>query len=296
MTIQRFEALEKFKATFLIALVVGLWGCASPTQKSVADWHDAVVAVREQSVTTFRAVNDLVREAQLKRAGTLAKLEEADFQVGLDADSLAAWNSALDSLAAYGAALSGLLSPDLASGVGSSTKVLGQTIATSAKSDVFQTRPGLASALEKLGTKLTSVAAGQSAKNIMVQADESVSGVLNQMARMINDDSGGSKSGVYQTVHANWTLKADEIRAKFLRAQTAADKEAIASQYATTLAQRDAADTGLLSLRRSLLDLAAAHSRMAAGGSMDATAVIASIREQTAFFKDLIADLRSTKN
>jgi len=281
--------------TVLLALSVALSGCAGPSQKSVADWHDAVVAVRDQSATTFRGVNDLVREAQLKRAATLANLKESDFQAGLDAQSIGAWNRALDSLAAYGAALSALLSPELTAGVGDSTKGLGESIATSSKSTVFQKQPGLASALGKLGGKLASLAAAQSAKSIMGQTDKAVGEVLDQMARMINDDSGDKETGIYQTVHANWTLQADEVRAEFLRAQTPVDKRDVATRYAAVLEQRDAADSALLGLRRSILELAAAHSRAAAGGPIDTSALIANVREQTAFFKGLLTDLKPAK-
>ena len=290
---ERFAVL---KATVLLALAAGLYGCAGPTQKSVADWHDAVVAVREQSATAFRGVNNLVREAQLKRAATLPNLKESDFHAGLDAESVAAWNRALDSLAAYSAALSTLLSPELAAGIGDSTKRLGESIATSSKSELFQKQPGLASALGKLGAKLASLAAGQGAKSIMAQTDEAVSQVLDQMARMINDDSKGKETGVYQTVHANWTLQADEVRSEFLSAQTPADKRNAAARYAAVLEQRDAADAALLTLRRSILELATAHSRAAAGGSMDTSALIASIREQTAFLKGLLTDLKPATN
>jgi hypothetical protein len=291
---ERFAILT---ATVLLALAVGVCGCAGPTQKSVADWHDAVVAVREQSATTFRGVNDLVREAQVKRAATLPNLKESDFTAGLDAQSIAAWNRALDSLAVYSAALSTQLNPDLATGGGGSTKQLGESIATSSNSKVFQEQPGLASALGMLGTKLASLAATQSAKSIMAQTDRSVNEVLGQMARMINDDSGDKETGIYQTVHTNWTQKADDIRTKeFLRAQTPAEKQSVAAQYAAVLEQRDAADAALLGLRTSLLELGAAHSRSAAGGTMDTSALIANIREQTAFFKGLLTDVKPAKN
>jgi hypothetical protein len=255
-----------------------------------------VVAVREQSGTTFRGVNNLVREAQLKRAANLPNLRESDFHPGLDAEAIAAWNRALDSLAAYSAALSTLLSPELPAGVGDSTKRLGESIAATSKSELFTKRPGLASALGKLGTKLASLAASQSAKSIMAETDKDVSEVLDQMARMINDDSGGKETGVYQTVHANWTLQADEIRTEFLRAQSPADKPKVAARYAAVLEQRDAADAALLGLRHSILELAAAHSRAAAGGPMDTSALIDNIREQIAFFKGLLGDLKPAKN
>jgi len=116
------------------------------------------------------------------------------------------------------------------------------------------------------------------------------------MARMINDDSGGKESGIYQTVHANWTLQADELRQEFLKAQTPADKRDVAARYAAVLEQRDAADAALLGLRRSILELAAAHSRAAGGGSMDTSALIANLREQTAFFKGLLTDLKPAQN
>lgn len=285
-------------ATVLLAFSAALGGCAGPTQKPLADWHDAVVAVREQSATTFRGgVNDLVREAQLTRAATLPSLKESDFTPGLDADSIAAWNRALDSLAAYSAALATLLSPELAAGVGDSTKRLGESIATSSKSDLLAKQPGLASALGKLGAKLASVTATRSAKDIMAQTDSAVSETLGQMARMINDDSGGKESGIYQTVYTNWTTQANEIRGvDFLSAQTPADKRNVAARYAAVLDQRAIAAAALLSLRRSLLDLAAAHSRAAAGGPMDTSVLIANVHEQTAFLKSLLADLKPAKN
>jgi hypothetical protein len=288
------KGLNLLKATALIALAAIVCGCSTPAPKAIADWHDAVLAVRDQSATTFRGVNDLVREAQLNRAANLPNLKESDFQPGLDATSIAAWNRALDSLTAYSAGLSTLVSPELASGVGDSTQRIAESIATTAKSDVFTQRPGLASALNKLGTKIASLSAGQSAKTIMAQADPAVNDVLNQMAKMIDDDSSGVQSGVYQTVHASWTVKADEIRVEFLRAP-ASEKRNVAAKYATTLEQRDAAEAAILGLKQSLLELAAAHSRAAAGGSMDTGALIANIREQTAFFKSLLNDLKPVK-
>jgi hypothetical protein len=285
-------------ASMLLALVAGLAGCAAPgpTPKAIADWHDAVVAVREQSVTTFRAVNDLVREAQIRRAANLPNLKEEDFHPGLDAESLATWNSALDTLATYSAALSTLLSPDLAAGVGASTKQLGESIAASSNSTVFKKQPGLASAFGKLGAKIASIAAGQSAKTIMAETDSAVGEVLGQMAKMIRDDSGGLDTGIYQTVHANWQTQGGEIRADFLEARSPAEKRNVATRYASLLAQRDAGEAALLGLRRSLLELAAAHSKAAAGGAMDTSALIANVREQIAFLKDLLADLKPAKS
>ncbi len=119
------EPLATLMARLLLVLAAGLCGCAGPAPKSIADWHDAVVAVREQSATTFRGVNDLVREAQVKRAATLQNLKESDFHPGLEAESIGLWNHTLDDLAAYSLALSTLLSPQLAAGIGDSTKQLG---------------------------------------------------------------------------------------------------------------------------------------------------------------------------
>jgi hypothetical protein len=276
--------------------LAALCGCAGPTQKSVSDWHDAVVAVRDQSGTTFRGVNDLVRGAEIRRAPTLSQLRESDFQPGLDAQSIAAWNSALDSLIAYSAALSSLLNPELATGLGDSTKSLGEAIATSSHSAVLDKQPGLASAVGKLGAKLVSLTAGQNAKTIMAQTNGAVNDVLDHMARMINDESGGQVSGIYPTVHTNGTKKADDVRGEFLKAKTPEEKRDVATRYVAALEERDAADAALLSLRASILELAAAHSRAAAGGPMDTSALIANIREQTAFFKEVLTDLKPAKN
>ena len=281
----------------MLPLVLALGGCATTPQKPIADWHDAVVAVQGQSTAVFRSTNDLVRETQIRRAGTLKTLKESDFQPGLGADSLAIWDRAFDGLAKYSAALSALLNPELAAGVGASTKQLGESIATTAKSDILTKQPGLASALGKLGEKLTSLAAGAKAKDIMAEANPAVNEVLAEMAKMIYDDSGGIESGVYPTVRTDWTQRADEIRInEFPTAQSADDKRSIATRYAATLEKRDAADSALLGLRASIMELAAAHARIAVGGPMDTASLIANIREQTAFFKSLLTDLKPAKN
>lgn len=279
----------------LLPLLLGVGGCAAPAPKAVADWHDAVLAVREQSTTTFHGVNSLVREAQIERSGNLASLKESDFRPGLSATSIAIWNRALDSLVAYSAALTTLLSPDLATGVGDSAKKLGESIATTSKTDLLTRRPGLASALGTLAAKVASLAAGESAKNIMVQTDGAVNGVLEQMAKMLSDDSGDEVTGVYASLDAIWTTKADAIRADFLDAKTPTNRRSVATQYATVLEQRDASEAALLGLRASLLELGVAHTRAAAGGPMDTSALIANIREQTAFFKSLLTDLKPAK-
>jgi hypothetical protein len=294
------STLRDGSARLIVALalpmVLALGGCASTPQKPIADWHDAVVAVQGQSTTVFRSTNDLIRETQIRRAGTLAALKESDFQPGLDAESLAVWDRAFDSLAQYSAALTTLLNPELAAGVGASTQLLGEQIATTAKSDILTKRPGLASALGKLGAKLTSLAAGAKARDIMAEANPAVNEVLAQMARMIYDDSGGIASGVYPTVHADWTLRADEIRAEFLTAQSPDAKRSVATRYAATLEKRDAADSALLGLRASITELAAAHGRAALGAPMDTAALIGNVREQTAFVKGLLTDLKPAKN
>jgi hypothetical protein len=276
----------------LLACVLLLPACAPANRQAVADWHDAVVAVREQSGVVFRGVNDLVRESQRRRAEGLTSLKEEDFHPGLDPGSIGAWNRALDVLSEYSAALSGLLDPALARGVGDSTKRLGETVAKSASSSLLEKQPGLSSAVGKLGAAIANASAARSAQSIMAQTDPAVAEVLEQMARMISDDSGGMETGIIPTVHTAWTLRVGAAGNEFLRAQNASDKRAVAARYAELLGQRDAADETLLSLRRSLLDLAAAHHRAAAGGSMDTSALIASIREQIAFARALLADLK----
>lgn len=297
MALTLADRVSAVKLFVWLALVAALGACATPTPKAVADWHDAVLAVRDQSTTSFREVNDLVRQAQLERAASLPNLKESDFQPGLDAESLAAWNRALDSLAAYSAQLSTLLSPEIPAGIGESTRKLGESIATTSKSNVLEKQPGLASALGKLGAKLASAYAARSAQSIMAQTDPAVSDVLNQMARMINDDSAGMETGVFQTVHANWTTQADKIRTvEFLQARTSEARREVAQRYVAVLERREASDAALLGLRRSLLELAASHSRIAAGGPMDTSVLIADIREQIAFVKDLLADLEPAKH
>jgi hypothetical protein len=103
-------------------------------------------------------------------------------------------------------------------------------------------------------------------------------------------------TGIYHTVHTNWQTQGRDITTDFLEAKSPAAKQDVATRYASLLAQRDAGEAALLGLRRSLLELAAEHSRAAAGGAMDTSILIASVREQIAFLKDLLADLKPAKS
>ena len=129
-----------------------------------------------------------------------------------------------------------------------------------------------------------------------MQTDGAVNGVLSQMALMIYDDSGGLESGVSQTVQANWMVQAAEVKVAFPPTGTPAEKRSVATQYAVILERRDASEITLVTLKASLLELGAAHSRAAAGGPMDMSALIANLREQTAFLKDLLTDLKPAKS
>jgi hypothetical protein len=280
----------------LLPFTLAIGGCATTQQKPISDWHDAVLAVQTQSTTTFSGVNDLVREAQIQRAANLSTLDESAFQAALDPKSLAIWDGAFDALAKYSAALTTLLSPDLSAGVGASTKQLGESIATTARSNVLKDTPGLSTALGSLGEKLTSTVASGKAKDVMAESDATVARILGQMSRMICDDSGARPTGVCATVNTVWTTKIDAIGVEFLRAQSADDKRSVATRYAAALQGRDTANAALMGFRASLSELAAAHSRAAAGGSMDTAALIANIREQTAFFKALLTDLKPAQN
>ena len=149
--------------------------------------------------------------------------------------------------------------------------------------------------LGSLAEKLTVQVASSKAKEVMAESNGAVAEVLGQMARMIADESGADTTGVYATVHSAWTLKADEIRVEFLTAPSPDAKRAVAERYVAVLQSRDAADSALMGLRASLFELAAAHSRAAAGGTMDTAALIANVREQTAFFRALLTDLKPAK-
>jgi len=266
--------------------------CSSIDPKPLADWHDAIVAVRDQSSASFQSVNDLVREDQVQRAATLEKLVESDFQPGLDSESITAWNRALDGLAAYGASLTALLQPDLATNVGDSTKTLSESIATTAKSDVLTKYPALSSALGKLASKIAAAEASSKAKEIMQHTDPEIADLLGQMAKMIDDSKDGTGIGILATVHAHWMLTTDQTRAGFLKASSPEDKQEVASRFASQLAERDASEESLRSLKGSLLELATAHNTAANGGSPDTSALISRVRDQIAFLKDLMSDLK----
>jgi hypothetical protein len=254
-----------------------------------------VLATQAQSDVVLRGVNQLAREAEVERAAQLANLRESDFEPALDATSLAVWHGTFDDLAGYAQALAKLVDPATSVGVGTSLTLLSGKMAAQANAEIFQERPGLASAIGKLGAAIAGAAARSEAQEIMRETDPDVTALLGEMSEMIGDQESGEEIGVVAVVRATWTDRANEKRTEFLSASTDEAKKRVAREYAELLEKRSAADRLLRDLERSLESLAAGHTAMAQGGGSDLASLIARLREQTQLAQSIVDDLIRTQ-
>lgn len=283
-------------SALLAAALLLCASCASgPPPASLESWHDAVIAAQAQSDVVFRGVNQLAREAQVERAAQLENLRESDFEPALDPRSLAVWHGTFDDLAGYAQALEKLVDPGTSAGVGSSLTRLSDKMAAQANASIFQERPGLASAIGKLGAAIAGAAARSEAQAIMRETDSDVTALLGEMSKMIADQESDEEIGVVAVVRATWTDKANGKRTEFLGASSAESKKRVAREYADLLEKRSAADGLLRDLKRSLESLAASHTAMAQGGANDLGSLIARLREQTALAQSIVDDLQRTE-
>ena len=275
------------------SVTVALASCATPpTSAPLADWHDAVLALRDQSTAVFQGVNNLVRQGEIKRAGGMKELRKDDFVPAVTPKAVAAWNRALDALVDYSASVSTLVDPDRDADTGKAYQDLADAIGTTSKSHAFDERPGLSGALGDLATRIASQKASKDAKAIMRRADPAVRAVLDDMARMLLDDSGNETTGIAVTADAEWTVQAAALRASFLRAISRADKESIASQYVDLLDKQESTQAAILALKHSIRELAAAHGRAAAPGPGGVEKTVAYLRDQARFATKLLSDVK----
>lgn len=287
----------------LVVAVLLCASCASVSREDVGSWRQAVVAARDQSQVTFRAVNELVRQSQRERAATLESLSEDTFAPALDSESVQRWNAALDSMAAYAGAVEQLLAPEMPRDVGESLRATGERLSATANLPLLKRDTVLSGAIGAIGAKLVSAAANARAREIMLSTDAAVKDLTEAMAAMLYDhsearDADGTpvpvESGVLVTVANTWDDGLARIEARFIGVGPA-EKAAIADEYAVQVASKEAAVDAIRSLRNTLLDLGPAHTAAAQGRSADLKAVIASAKEQIRVVGALLAELKAAR-
>jgi hypothetical protein len=297
-------------ASLLLTVLLSFTACRTVQQTSVVSWREAVQATKDQSRVTFQTVGLLIRESQLKRIETLPpdqlrQISESDLTSGLPAQALRQWNVALDAMAAYASSVETLLSPDLPKDVGDSLQRTGEQIGATADVEVLKSDKELSKAIGALGRQIVAAAANRKAREVMLQVDPSVKQLTDRMANMLytarpgTDEDGKpitKESGVLPTIRVTWDDKTTAVQEKFRNTADSPVRRALAEQYADLLDQRGELEDSIMALRRSLLDLSAAHTAAAQGRAADLRTLIASMREDIALVSAIAASLKKNKN
>jgi hypothetical protein len=303
--------LGAWRLFVLIAACVLNASCASVAREDVGSWREAVVAAREQSQVTFRAVNEMVRASQMERAATLTTLTESDFTPGLPADGVQRWNAALDSLICYAGAVEQLLAPELPQGVEDSLRQTGQQLSATADLPFLAKDTMLSGAIGAIGKKLVAGAANARARDIMLATDGSVKDLTEAMAAILyysfpaknadgtpvlDEDTNEPitrEAGIAVTVRTTWNNRLGKTEGEF--ADASGSRPDIARRYAEEVAARQASLEAIEALRQTLIDLGPAHTAAAQGRTTELKAVIAAAREQVKVVVAVLAELKAAR-
>lgn len=283
----------------------GLAGCRTVSTQGVAQWREAVVSTREQSLAAFDAVNAVVREDQLAMvlSGQRQTLAEADFSPGLDTESLGRWEAGLGALVTYADAVTRLIGPDVTKSVGDSLGSAAVQLGTTAKiAELRQDRP-LASAIGGLGERLAQASATSDARQIMLDADADIGALVERMREMVlveradADEDGVQvvrRAGVLPTVETSWDTRLAVIEASFQKAGSdAGTRGGIARSYIDVIERKRRSVDTLRRLRESLGELAVMHNAVAQGQEADFGATLATIRLHILAARAIVNDLKA---
>ena len=247
-----------------------LTGCKTIDSNSASQFATGVLAVRSQADAALTAAATQTRNAGLSYVAAQSTLTESDFVETPTGDVVAAWDDTLFTLENYALNLAALSSPDAVKGFNSAaTNLVSQfnQVAGQLGQNSLQTSPqvsaGLAAAFGEAGRLLLKAGAQASARRIAMATDPQIGNILTLLAAEIGSDHVGP--GLRTTVYRTWDADKDGLTGNFLRAKDQAAKTAVAQQYASLLAEREAEDTALLGLQRSLLALKDAHHALAQG-------------------------------
>jgi len=248
--------------------------------------------VRTQSQEAFDAVNQLVADASVEFAASQPRLVESTFAAPLDQESLGTWDQILAKLEKYAHHLQALTSPDVAKqfedeavNLSGELKDFGQHLQQAGLANTSpQFNPAIATGFTKLGELIIRFHAQTRARQVMADTDAEIARIFRTMA----DSVGASRTnGIRGTVTSHWTQRLAEKTGAFLSAPDQAAKRQIAADYRDVLQRRSAQDLVLLSLRRSLLQLADLHHALAQGERWTAQSAGAAIADEISRTREL---------
>ncbi len=271
------------------AVLLSAAACTTVPPAQVASFGAGVDKVKLQLDTTFAGINQMVTEDEISRAVTLDDLTEEDVGVVLRPEDVAKWDKAFAAIDQYVANLNLLLSPDSAAQFGQATEDLGAAI--NKLSPNALPSPGVSTAFAELGRLLIEVKAQSDAMAAARTADPGIQQIFTAMAAAVGETS---EEPLRKTVWEHWMLRMRIKQVEFHTASANA-REAVVKDYIDLRDQRDAQDLQLASLRRSLLDLAAAHAALARGATPELNTAIAAVQQEleaTRAFADYFKSLK----
>jgi hypothetical protein len=277
--------MKTYTRLMVLAGLVLLAGCTTVPPGGVTSFSTGLTAAHQQSAESFQAVNQLIADASLDYAASQPRLLEESFAAGLDEESLQRWSQVFEKLEHYAQHLQALTSPDVtksfeteAVALSSELKAFGQHLQDAGLvQKVPELTPAIATGFTELGNLIIRFHSQAEALKALRLADPQVGIIFRTMA----DSIGATRTnGVRGTVFTHWTQNLAEKKAAFLTASDTSAKRQIASDFRDLLERRTTQDLVLVSLRRSLLQLADLHHALAQGERWTAQTASAAIADE----------------
>jgi hypothetical protein len=283
----------KNSALKLVVFFTGLslvCGCRTVPQDSLASFSTGLTTAKSQSTDTFKIVNDLIADASIDYAAKQPTLTESSFAAGLDDASILVWEQALGELEQYAEYLQSLTSPALAKqfedesiNLSSELMAFGDHLG---KSKAPEISPSLAAGFTELGQLIIRLKGQTAALKVLAESDSEIRHILFTMSDSIGYSC---TNGMRGTVNAHWNQLLAAKKLEFISQSDISKRLAIAADFRDLMQRRATQDIVLVSLRQSLMNLAALHHALAHGESMDARTYGASIVEEMKHTKELSA-------
>jgi len=282
----------RLMAFLLAAAVITLTGCKIVPPDALSSFASGITTARTQSQEAFNAVNELVADVSLDYAASQTNLLESSFAAGLDEESLAAWDEILEKLEKYGQHLQLLTSPDLAGSfddeavnLSGELKNFGQHLQGAGLINKSpEISPAIATGFTKLGELIIRLRAEARARKVLADTDAEIGRILATMAGSVGNSR---TNGIRGTVTSHWTQLLGEKKVAFRSQPDQAGRRQVAADFRKFLKRRSAQDLVLLSLRRSLLQLADLHHALARGERWSVQSAADAIADEIKRTRDL---------
>lgn len=277
----------------LVALGVGLSGCATADRGGSAAFATGVAAARAQTKTAFDATRELTRTRTIERALGQKELVEASLKLFPSRAVVAEWERVLGAIEAYARVLASLQAGDSAKQVESALGGLAvQFNATAAQTGSSQrARSGPVTMLSQVSNALLRTKGRRKAAEVAAQTDVAIRQVLLALAEGIGSNPDEELRG---TVRAVWEERQTELGIKFKETEKPEERRKIITEFSELLQRRDAQDQVLANLRGTYLTLADAHTALARGNSADLSGAVGFITEELKHARELKERLART--